>query len=369
MPYRIVISGGGTGGHVFPALSIAGAVQKLRPGTELLFVGALGRLEMEKVPAAGYKIIGLPIMGMPRKFSVKLFPFVINWLRSLLKARRILKQFNPHAVIGVGGYASAPVLQMSTRMGIISVIQEQNSYAGIVNRSVAHKVDKICVAYPGMEKYFPCDRIILTGNPVRGDLINVEGKRDEAMRFFSLSPEQKVVLVLGGSLGAGTINRSIRIHLPEIKDQPVQFLWQCGKIYLEESSSALEQSGNTNVRLLPFIERMDLAFAVADVIISRAGAGSISELCIVGKPVILVPSPNVAEDHQTKNALSLSNREAAILIPDAEAPEKLVSTAFGLLRDTAAMNRLSTAIRSLAVTDAAEHIAREVFDLIENKEK
>lgn len=364
MSLRIIISGGGTGGHVFPALAIASALKKMRPGTEILFVGALGKLEMEKVPAAGYSIEGLPVIGMPRKLSFRFIVFFFKWLQSLLKARKILKRFKPHAVIGVGGYASAPVLQMAVRMNIPTVIQEQNSYAGIVNRSLGGKVNKICVAYPGMEKYFPPEKIVFTGNPIRDSILMCHNLRKEALAFFYLDDSTPVILVLGGSLGAGTINKSVASKLELIAASNVQVLWQCGAMYEKEARSFLHSIDTSNkVRLVPFIERMEYAYAAADIILSRAGAGTIAELCVVGKPVILVPSPNVAEDHQTKNALALSSREAAIMIPDDEAAETLIPSALKILSDSDRCRKLAENIRKLAVPDADARIAREVFAL------
>jgi UDP-N-acetylglucosamine--N-acetylmuramyl-(pentapeptide) pyrophosphoryl-undecaprenol N-acetylglucosamine transferase len=364
-PYRLIISGGGTGGHIFPALSIADKVKELHPGTEILFVGAIGKMEMERVPAAGYKIVGLPITGFPRTLSLGLIRFVINWLKSLVKARRVIRSFQPDAVVGVGGYASAPVLQMASRMGIPAMIQEQNSYAGITNKSVAKKVLKICVAYPGMEKFFPAEKIILTGNPVRSGLSETSTKKAEAMNFFNLDATKPVILITGGSLGARTLNESLLNSLDRIGSKPVQVLWQSGKIYFEECGKLLASAGVRNVNLFPFIDRMDLAFAAADIIISRAGAGTISELCLVGKPCVLVPSPNVAEDHQTKNAISLTDRKAAIMVTDSEAREKLFEQVFRILDNKELCIHLSENIKKLAIPDSSNRIVEELFQMIE----
>ncbi|MGB9746050.1 MAG: undecaprenyldiphospho-muramoylpentapeptide beta-N-acetylglucosaminyltransferase [Bacteroidales bacterium] len=366
MSLRIIISGGGTGGHVFPALAIANAIKKMRPGTEILFIGAQGKLEMEKVPAAGYPVVGLPVIGMPRKFSFRFISFVIRWIRSLLKARKILKKFRPHAVIGVGGYASAPVLQMAVRMRIITLIQEQNSYAGLVNRSLAAKVNRICVAYSGLEKYFPAAKIVFTGNPVRRSILQCGALRKEALEYFGFTDEMPVVLILGGSLGAGTINRSVAENIKLLDSQNVQVIWQCGDAYARQAGT--EVLSGKRIRLVPFIERMEMAYAAADIIISRAGAGTISELCVVGKPAILVPSPNVAEDHQTKNAMMLASSGAALVIPDGEALEKLIPSVLALLGDPERCRMMAEKIKELAVTDADERIAREVFALTDKLE-
>ncbi|MGC8802614.1 MAG: undecaprenyldiphospho-muramoylpentapeptide beta-N-acetylglucosaminyltransferase, partial [Bacteroidales bacterium] len=318
---RIVIAGGGTGGHLFPAISIAHALKNINPHVDILFVGALGRMEMEKVPAAGFKIMGLPIEGFNRKNLLKNIPVVLKLLKSLWISRTILKQFKPHAAIGVGGYASGPILWIASQQGIPIYIQEQNSYAGITNRILAQKAKKIFVAYAGMDKFFPADRIVLSGNPIRKGLDNLQDLRHEAIRHFHLSPDKKTILCLGGSLGARSINQAILHHLPWLYEQHnVQLLWQCGKIYFEQIKSSVKEG--QNVVLRDFIAEMHLAYAAADVIISRAGAGTISELCVVGKPTILVPSPNVSEDHQTKNAMSLVQSGAAIMISDNEAKER-----------------------------------------------
>lgn len=358
---RLIIAGGGTGGHLFPAMAIAQTIKKLNPTAEILFVGALGRMEMEKVPAAGYPIVGLPIEGFNRKNILKNFKVLLKLLKSLRLSRTILKQFNPHAVIGVGGYASGPLLWMASYRSIPIYIQEQNSYAGITNKLLAKKAKKIFVAYPGMEKFFPANKIELTGNPIREGIENVAGLRQKAIEHFKLTPERKTILCLGGSLGARSINEAILVHLPWLYTQKqVQLIWQCGKIYYAELQPKVDAT--QNVVLLDFIAEMDLAYAAADVIISRAGAGTISELCVVGKPVVLVPSPNVAEDHQTKNAMALVQSNAAVLIPDKEAKEKLLPETIKLLSQENLCNTLSENIKKLALPHAAISIANAILN-------
>ncbi len=366
--YKLLISGGGTGGHVFPAIAIADAVVQSGIGVDILFVGAEGKLEMEKVPRAGYPIEGLPVMGFPRKPSLKIFRFFVRLLQSMIKARSIVKEFAPDCVVGVGGYASGPVLRRASRMGIPTLIQEQNSYAGITNKMLAAKAHKICVAFEGMEKYFPAEKIVFTGNPVRKDILRMRNGKEDACAFFRLDPSLKVILVLGGSLGAATINRSILAGLHRIGES-VQVLWQCGKLYHEEIKIALQDAGHQNVILMPFIERMDLAYGVADVIVSRAGAITISELACIGKPVILVPSPNVAEDHQTKNAQALVSKDAALVIRDMDAIQKLVPAALDLLNNENRMTQLATHLKALGVQDAADKIAFEVIELMMKKKR
>jgi len=360
---RIIISGGGTGGHIFPAISVANALRKKAPGTEILFVGAEGRMEMEKVPASGYRIIGLPVSGFYRSLTLKNIRVFFRLLKSLFLARKVIRDFNPHAVVGVGGYASGPVLRQAGWMGIPTAIQEQNSYAGVTNRLLAKKASVICVAWDGMEKYFPADKIIKTGNPVRQNFNNLGELRRDAMAHFRLQDNSPVILVLGGSLGAGTINMSLRENLQKIKGCGCQWLWQTGKYYIEEVNKLVSGSPHPGIVVTSFIDRMDLAFAAADIIVSRAGAGTISELCLVGKPVILIPSPNVAEDHQTKNAQALSGRNAAILIPDNEAVEKLVDVAVGLVGDLKKRSLLSENISKMAERNADLRIAEEVLKI------
>ncbi len=361
---RIIVSGGGTGGHIFPAISIANAIKEQHPDTEILFVGALGRMEMQRVPAAGYKIIGLPVAGFDRKHLLKNIGVLIKLFRSQCMAKKIIKGFKPHAAVGVGGYASGPTLKTAGQMGIPTLIQEQNSYAGVTNKLLAKSAKKICVAYDGMERFFDKDKIILTGNPVRQNLLNKKMNREEAVRSFGLDPTKKTVLIIGGSLGARTINNCVMEALDKIKASDVQFIWQTGKIYIEEARQAVKKAGNLSMLYTTdFISDMAAAYSAADIVISRAGAGSISEFCLLGKPVILVPSPNVAEDHQTKNALALVNKEAALYIKDSEAPELLIDTALRTVKDTETLKRLSKNITKLAFKDSANVIANEVCKL------
>lgn len=361
---RVIISGGGTGGHIFPAISIANALRKMDPGIDILFVGAEGRMEMEKIPDAGYDIVGLPVAGFNRKNPFKNISVLIRLMKSLTLAGRIVKDYNPDVVVGVGGYASGPLIRQAGKLGIPVLIQEQNSYAGITNKLLAKRASVICVAYDGMEKYFPSQKIIKTGNPVRQNFDNLTDLYQEAISFFSLSKETPVILVLGGSLGAGTINRSLSENLQSVIDSGCQWLWQTGKYYFEDVNALVAVSSAKNIAVHGFINRMDLAFSAADIIISRAGAGTISELCLVGKPVILVPSPNVAEDHQTKNAQALSVKNAAILIPDNLALNKLVAEAVSLISDKAKRKMLSDNIVSMADRDADKRIAEEVIKLV-----
>lgn len=363
-PYKFIISGGGTGGHIFPALSIANELKRRYPDCEILFVGAEDRMEMEKVPAAGYPIVGLPVSGFDRSSLVKNFQVVARLLKSLHLAKKTVRDFRPDIAIGVGGYASGPTLWMAASLGIPTLIQEQNSYAGVTNKLLAKKAKRICVAYEGMEKFFPTDRIVLTGNPVRSDLEHAQNKRDEAAAFFGLSPEKKTLLVVGGSLGARTINRSIENGLDKILSSGVQLIWQTGRYYHEEALKRLKAYHGMPVWCSDFISRMDYAYSAADLVISRAGAGTISELCLLKKPVVLVPSPNVAEDHQTKNALALVNREAALMVTDQEAPQQLVDKALATLADDALLANLSQNIVKLAYHDSAGKIADEIEKII-----
>ena len=373
---RIIISGGGTGGHIFPAVSIANAIKELRPDAEILFVGAEGRMEMQRVPDAGYKIIGLPVAGFDRKHLWKNFAVLVKLARSQWKARNIIKQFRPQVAVGVGGYASGPTLKTAGMMGVPTLIQEQNSYAGVTNKLLAKKACKICVAYEGMEKFFPAEKIIMTGNPVRQNLLGHSISREEAVRYLDLDPAKKTILILGGSLGARTINQTLTAGLDIIRKNPdIQFIWQTGKIYIEQVRDAIttttgEAVHHPHISALPnlyvtdFIKDMANAYAAADLIISRAGAGSISEFCLLHKPVILVPSPNVAEDHQTKNALALVDKDAAIYVKDAEAKEKLLSVALETVKDNEKLKALSNNIAKLALPDSATVIAKEVLKLI-----
>jgi UDP-N-acetylglucosamine--N-acetylmuramyl-(pentapeptide) pyrophosphoryl-undecaprenol N-acetylglucosamine transferase len=360
---RVIISGGGTGGHIFPAISIANALKAIEPGIDILFVGAEGRMEMEKIPAAGYRIIGLPVTGIQRSLTLKNIKVMFRLIKSLAMAKKVLKEFKPDVVVGVGGYASGPVLRQAGNMKIPSLIQEQNSYAGITNKLLARKASIICVAYDGMEKFFPAGKIIKTGNPVRQNFDNLMALEDEALKFFNLKKKFPVILVLGGSLGAGSINKSLSENIALLRDSDCQWLWQTGKHYFESVKSLVEDTVNDNISVHGFINRMEYAYAAADIIISRAGAGTISELCLVGKPVILIPSPNVAEDHQTKNARALSEKNAALLITDEQASKTLVSEAIKLVADTARRELLSENIKGMADRDADKRIAAEVLKL------
>lgn len=361
---RIIVSGGGTGGHIFPAISIANAIKEQYPNARILFVGALGRMEMQRVPAAGYKIIGLPVAGFDRKHLLKNISVLIKLFRSQRMARKIIKDFKPHAAVGVGGYASGPTLKMAARMGIPTLIQEQNSYAGVTNKLLAKSAKKICVAYEGMERFFDKNKIILTGNPVRQNLFNGKTSREKAIGAFGLSPDKKTILIIGGSLGARTINNCVMQALDKIRQSGVQFIWQTGKMYFEEAGQAVRKAGNLPMLYTTdFISDMAMAYSAADIVISRAGAGSISEFCLLEKPVILVPSPNVAEDHQTKNALALVNKNAALYIKDSEAPERLIETAIQAVNDTEKLNSLRQNISKLAFKDSANVIANEVCKL------
>ena len=361
---KIIVSGGGTGGHIFPAISIANALKAKNSDIEILFVGADGKMEMEKVPAAGYKIIGLPIRGLQRNFSKENLKFLSRLFKSLRKARKIITEFKPDAVVGVGGYASGPLLHVANKMGIPSLIQEQNSYAGITNKLLAKKANKICVAYQNMERFFPAEKILITGNPVRKDLANLENLKSEAQQFFKLDTDKKTLLVIGGSLGARTINHSIIENIEAFKNKDIQVIWQCGKFYHKEMKKKLEKANIKNVQVSDFLARMDLAYGVADLVISRAGAGTISELCLVNKACILVPSPNVSEDHQTKNAMALVNQGAAIMIPDNESKERLVKEALLLLNKKPELEKLETNIALLAKPHAADEIADEILKMI-----
>ncbi|MDR0687005.1 MAG: undecaprenyldiphospho-muramoylpentapeptide beta-N-acetylglucosaminyltransferase [Dysgonamonadaceae bacterium] len=365
---KIIITGGGTGGHIFPAIAIAGAIKKRNPNTEILFVGAEGRMETELVPKAGYNIRELPIAGFDRRNILRNFATVVKLLRSIYLAGKIVKEFRPDVVVGVGGYASAPTVKAAGAMNVPVVIQEQNSHAGLTNRTLAKYATTICVAYEGMEKFFPADKTVFTGNPVR-ELTPTTEKRREGYRFFGLDPDMKTVLLIGGSLGAKTLNTCMAEALPGLHDGSVQFLWQSGKTYHHYSLQSLERYPVRSVHPVDFISRMDLAFSVADLVISRAGAGAIAELCIAGKPVILVPSPNVAEDHQTKNALALANRNAAILIPDSDAANSLIPLAMEIVHNRERLEELSTNIRRLAVPDAANRIVDEIEKALQNGPK
>ena len=361
---RVIISGGGTGGHIFPAVSIANAVKAMRPDAKILFIGALGRMEMERVPKAGYEIKGLPIRGFFRPlWKPANIGVALDYLKSKWLAKKILKEFKPQVAVGVGGYASSAALGAANSLGIPTLLQEQNSYAGLANKTLAKKAEKICVAYEGMERFFPAEKIILTGNPVRQALLETTITREDAIRSFGFDPEKKTILLVGGSLGARTINESMLRHLDLIKDSGLQFVWQTGKYYSAEIAKRLEGQDLPNLKVTDFITDMGSAYRAADLVISRAGASSISEFCLIGKPVILVPSPNVAEDHQTKNALALSTRDAAIYIKDAEAPDILLQTAIDTVNDDAKLKSLSENVLKLALPDSANIIAKEVINL------
>lgn len=366
---KVILSGGGTGGHIFPAVAIANAIRAVSPGAEILFVGAKGRMEMEKVPAAGYQIKGLWISGLQRSLTMSNLLFPLKVISSLYHAQKIIKAFKPDVVVGTGGYASGPTLRMATWLGIPTLIQEQNSFPGITNKILSSKVDCICVAYQGMEKFFPASKIRLTGNPVRNDIEYNTKTKSEALQFFNLANDKITLLVVGGSLGARTINKSIESGINNLASANIQLIWQTGKHYAENATSSVSGYKGKGFITSPFIKEMDKAYAAADIVVSRAGAIAISELCISGKPSILVPSPNVAEDHQTKNALALSSRGAAKLITDSEAPEKLIDAVLSLASNLNEQVNLSTNISQLAMHNSAGHIAGEVFKLAAKKMK
>ncbi|MBQ5476407.1 MAG: undecaprenyldiphospho-muramoylpentapeptide beta-N-acetylglucosaminyltransferase [Bacteroidaceae bacterium] len=364
---RVIISGGGTGGHIFPAVSIANAIKEQHPNTKILFVGAEGRMEMQRVPAAGYEIKGLPVRGLIRPlWSPKNIGVMMDFFKSKNMVKQIIKDFKPQVAVGVGGYASAPTLNAAYSMGIPCLIQEQNSYAGVTNKSLAKKASKVCVAYNNMERFFPAEKIMLTGNPVRQGLLNNQKPKEEAIKTFGLSAEKKTVLIVGGSLGARTVNESILNHLPEIEavKDSIQFIWQTGKFYNAQILKELDTKGKPeNLFVTDFISKMEDAYSAADLVISRAGAGSISEFCLLEKPVILVPSPNVAEDHQTKNAMALVNNDAALFVKDAEAKDTLLPLAINTVNNSDKLTSLSKNIAKLALRDSANVIANEVFKL------
>ena len=362
---RIVVSGGGTGGHIFPAVSIANAIKAKHPDAEILFVGALGRMEMERVPQAGYEIVGLPVRGLIRPlWSPKNVGVLIDFLRSKHKVRKVLKDFRPMAAVGVGGYASAATLNAAHAMGVPCLIQEQNSYAGVTNKVLASGADKICVAYDGMERFFPADKIIKTGNPVRQSLIESTISVEDARKSFGLDPDKKTVVFVGGSLGARTVNESILRHLDLVEQaKDIQFIWQTGKYYNASINKEIEGKKPGNLLVTDFISDMGAAYKAADLVISRAGASSISEFCLIGKPVVLVPSPNVAEDHQTKNAMALVNKDAAIYVKDADAPETLLKLAVDTVKDGNKLATLSANIKKLGLKNSADVIADEVIKL------
>lgn len=365
---RVIISGGGTGGHIFPAVSIANALKELCPEAKILFVGAEGRMEMQRVPAAGYEIKGLPICGFDRKHILNNIKTLFKIMQSRRMAKRIIKEFRPMAAVGVGGYASGPTLDEAQTMGIPTLIQEQNSYAGVTNKLLAKKADKICVAYDGMERFFPANKIVLTGNPVRQSLLDCTTSREDAIKSFGLDSAKKTILIIGGSLGAKTMNDSVLNNLVLIKQSNAQFVWQTGKYYSATVQEELAKRGKPeNLAVMEFISDMAVAYRAADLVVSRSGAGSISELKLLGKAAILVPSPNVAEDHQTKNTLALTTRDAAVYVKDAEAVRTLIPRALNAVADDALLAKLSKNIKTLAHPDAARIIAREVIKLAEEK--
>jgi UDP-N-acetylglucosamine--N-acetylmuramyl-(pentapeptide) pyrophosphoryl-undecaprenol N-acetylglucosamine transferase len=364
--HKYIISGGGTGGHIFPAIAIAKALQKLDPTCEILFVGAKGRMEMEKVPAAGFKIEGLWISGLQRKLTLKNLSFPFKVISSLLKASKIISEFKPNAVIGVGGYASGPLLRVATSRNIPTLIQEQNSFPGITNRILAGKVSKICVAYSGMEKWFPKDKIIMTGNPVRQEVLSLDGKRERGIEHFGLDTNKPTLLIIGGSLGALTINESIAKGAEILNQSGIQVVWQTGKAFEQKAKALVAENNFQNIKVQAFIARMDLAYSVADLVISRAGAMSVSELSVVKKPCILVPSPNVAEDHQTKNAMALVVNNAAILVRDGDARNDLVNTALSTIKNQESLDKLINNIARMAFNNSADAIASEVIRLAQN---
>jgi UDP-N-acetylglucosamine--N-acetylmuramyl-(pentapeptide) pyrophosphoryl-undecaprenol N-acetylglucosamine transferase len=358
--YKFILSGGGTGGHIYPAIAIADELKFRFPDAEFLFVGAKDKMEMQKVPQSGYQIKGLWIAGLQRKISLPNLMFPFKLVDSLWESKKILKRFQPDVVIGTGGFASGPLLKMASMMGIPTVIQEQNSFPGITNKLLSKKADVICVAYENLEQFFPKEKMVLTGNPVRQDLIDIESKRTEAIQHFNLDPNKKTLLVLGGSLGARRLNQLIEKELENIVSQNVQIVWQCGKLYFED----YKKYNANNVQVFPFIERMDLVYAAADIVLSRAGASSVSELCIVGKPVIFIPSPNVAEDHQTKNAKSIVDKKGGLLLKESELDAEFSLVFEALLKDQGKQNQLSENIKQLAMPEATKTIVDEIVKLI-----
>ena len=361
---RVIISGGGTGGHIFPAIAIANAIKQKAPEAEILFVGALGRIEMEKVPEAGYKIVGLPVAGFQRRLTFKNFSFFTKLFKSIKKAGEIIEQFQPNFAVGVGGYASGPLLYKAGKKNIPYIIQEQNSYAGVTNKLLAKKAKKICVAYEGLEKFFQKEKIIITGNPVRQNLLLPSVDKAEAYRFFGLQPTKKTVLIVGGSGGARSINEAVIKNLEEIRNNKnIQFIFQTGKVYFPNVIKNIGENIPENLKVAEFISKMEYAYQIADLVVTRAGAGTISELCIMGKPAILVPSPNVAEDHQTKNAMALVKKNAALLVSDFDAPDLLMKNTLNIINNDEQLNSLKTNILKLAIHNSAEKIADVIFNL------
>lgn len=361
---RVIISGGGTGGHIFPAIAIADEIKRKNPAVSILFVGAIGKMEMDKVPAAGYNIVGLPIVGFQRKLTLSNFLLPFKLINSLLKAYLVIKRFKPQVVIGVGGYASGPTLKIATLLNIPTVIQEQNSFPGKTNKLLAKKVSAICTAYNGLEQFFPKDKITLTGNPVRKEMVEIEGKKEEALAYYGLENTKKTVLIIGGSLGARTLNNALLKDLHLLQEKGIQVIWQTGKFYFEQITTACQAIDMNGIKVLQFIDRMDLAYAAADCIISRAGAISVSELCLIEKPIVLVPSPNVAEDHQTKNAIALVQENAAILVKDTAAIDELIPTVITLFENDTKQLELSKAIKVMGKPNATEDIVNVIEKLI-----
>ncbi len=358
---KVIISGGGTGGHIFPAVSIANVLKQTDPSIQILFVGAEGKMEMEKVPAEGYEIVGLPVAGFQRRLTFKNITFFFKLAASMLKARKVVKQFKPDVVVGVGGYASGPILRVATSKNIPTIIQEQNSYPGVTNRILSKKVSKICVAYPEMEKFFPASKIILTGNPIRQNLLK-KVSRNEAAKYFGLDPNKKVVFVTGGSLGAGTINKGIQAGYMQLVEQGVQVIWQTGKYYYEQIKNDVEE--NENVKIMAFVDKMEAAFSLADLVVSRAGASSISEIALLGKATVFVPSPNVSEDHQTKNAMALVKEDAAEIVADKNVAQELVGKILAFLKDEERLVQVACNVKKFAMPDAAKVIVEELFTLV-----
>ncbi|UII23242.1 undecaprenyldiphospho-muramoylpentapeptide beta-N-acetylglucosaminyltransferase [Fulvivirga ligni] len=363
-PYRFMISGGGTGGHIYPAIAVANEIKRRYEDAEILFVGAKGRMEMTKVPEAGYKIEGLWISGLQRRLTIDNLSFPLKVVHSFLAAKRLVSSFKPDAVVGFGGYASGPTMLAATGKKIPAMVQEQNSHAGITNKKLGNKARKVCVAYENMDRYFPKEKIVITGNPVRRDILEVDSKKEKALKHFNLSAGKKTILVLGGSLGARTINNSVIGQLQKVVDADVQLVWQTGKIYHSEMTAKASNFDLSNIRVMEFIKEMDLAYAAADLVVSRAGALSISELCLVGKPVILVPSANVAEDHQTKNAMALVVKDAAVMVKDSEAENNMIPEALNLLADNDKQKSLGANIKKMGKPNAAEDIVNELMSIV-----
>ncbi|OIQ32125.1 MAG: undecaprenyldiphospho-muramoylpentapeptide beta-N-acetylglucosaminyltransferase [Crocinitomix sp. MedPE-SWsnd] len=365
MPLRkVIISGGGTGGHIFPAIAIANKIKEKYPDAEILFVGAEGKMEMEKVPKAGYEIVGLPIRGLQRKLTFKNFAVPFKLIQSLMRSKKIVKSFKPDVAIGVGGYASAAVVRVAAKKKVPTMVQEQNSYPGITNKWLAKKAKVICVAYDNLDRFFDKAKIVKTGNPVRTEVVQIAGKKEAAFKHFGLNPTKKTVLIIGGSLGARTLNESLKMHVKELIEKDIQVIWQCGKVYLQNLKPFVEELNSENIYLSDFVYKMDLAYAAADVIVSRAGAMSVSEVCLIGKPVILVPSPNVSEDHQTKNAMALVDVDAAVLVKDVDAREQLVSQIIKVIENEEQCKSLSENILKLGIADAPDRILNEIEKIV-----